>query len=124
MRGLLKKKGGAMVSAGMVTTWHWRYCVLHHHALAIHEGRSVPGNLRSALPLKHALRIDVATEKESGKRDFAFAIETDLGRAWTFCCMSQADLELWLRRLRECATRTHAAGLSNALQSGQDSIFV
>lgn len=123
MRGLLKKRGGAAVSAGMVTTWHWRFCVLHNHALAIHDGHSRPKTLRSAIPLKHVLRIAPAADAESGKRPFAFTIETDLDRSWTFCAMSQGDFDTWLSRIRECTKLTHASGLSHALHHGGDGLL-
>ena len=87
MRGLLKKRGGAQHSLPLRgTTWHWRFCVLHPHALAIHDGSDRPKALRSAVPLKHVLTVVPATEEEAGGRTFAFALHTSLGRSWIFCC--------------------------------------
>jgi hypothetical protein len=113
MRGLLKKRGGG----AMLTTWHWRFCILHPHALAIHDGKDMPKALRSAVPLKHALEVRPATAEESGGREYAFALETSLGRTWVFCCMSQTDYDGWLARLRASITLTHGAGLSRALRA-------
>ena len=119
MRGLLKKKGGASRSLPFHgTTWHWRYCVLHPHALAIHDGHSRPKALRSAVPLKHVFNVTAATHDESGGRQFAFTLHTSLGRDWVFCCMSEIDARNWLDALRAVCTLTHGAGLANVL-SGQ-----
>ena len=117
MRGLLKKRGGAARFSKV--TWHWRFCVLHRHALAIHDGRDRPLGLRSAIPLKHVSHVDRATPDECGDRAFAFAVRTDLdgGRAWIFCCMGEAELDEWLRCLHAACALTHGSGLSNALQA-------
>ena len=114
MRGLLKKRGGASRGLG-VTTWHWRFCVLHKHALAIHSGHDRPHELRSAVPLKHVLQVAPATAEQSGGRSFAFALHTSVGRSWVFCCMSETDLQEWIKALRAVCVLTHGAGLSNAL---------
>ena len=114
MRGLLKKRGGS--SLGMnITTWHWRFCVLHRHALAVHDGKDRPQALRSVVPMKHVLQIVPATVQESGGRTFAFAIHTSLGRTWTFCCMSEEDVHAWVTALRAVCTLTHGAGLTQVL---------
>lgn len=111
MRGLLKKRGGG----SRITTWHWRFCVLHPHAIAIHDGTDRPGPIRSAVPLKHVVQVSHASAAQSGDRPFAFAVHSSVGRAWVFCCMSSADLEAWVARLkRACALRT-GMGLSRAL---------
>ena len=116
VRGLLKKRGGA--ARGLSVTWHWRFCVLHRHALAVHDGKDRPKELRSAVPLKHVLRVEAATAAECGERDFAFALRTDLegGRSWIFCCMGEDELQQWLRALRAACALTHGGGLASALR--------
>lgn len=114
MRGLLKKRGGGGRTGR--TTWHWRFCILHPHAVAIHDGTDSPKGLRSAVPLKHVVHVGQATAEESGGRAFAFTLRTSIGRDWVFCCMGQTDLDAWLACIRTCLTITHGRGLTNALQ--------
>ena len=117
MRGLLKKRGGAARFSKV--TWHWRSCVLHKHALTIHDGKDRPTNLRSVVPLKHVLRVERATAEESGDRSFAFTVFTDLegGRSWVFCCMNATDLDAWLAALHVACALTHAGGLTRSLNA-------
>ena len=111
MRGLLKKRGGG----SRITTWHWRFCVLHPHAIAIHEGTDRPKQIRSVVPLKHIVQVCSATADESGDRPYAFAVHTSVGRSWVFCCMSQMDYDSWLNRLKTACALTHGAGLQRIL---------
>lgn len=116
LRGLLKKRGGASHHLPFHSiTWHWRFCVLHPHALAVHEGSDRPKALRSVVPLKHVLAVTPATIEESGGRSFGFALHTSLGRSWVFCCMGQADLDKWTSALHALCALTHASGISKAL---------
>lgn len=116
MRGLLKKKGGA--AHGLKVTWHWRFCILHRHGLAIHDGTDRPKGLRSAVPLKHVRRVEPPTADECGGRSAAFALRTDIdgGRSWIFCCMGEVELQAWLAALHNACALTHGSGLANELQ--------
>jgi hypothetical protein len=98
MRGLLKKKGsGARLG---VTTWHWRYCVLHSHALAVHEGKDRPKALRSSVPLAKVLRVELSTNDEAGGRSLAFSLHT-AERTFVFCCLAEVDLRAWVEAIQE-----------------------
>lgn len=110
IRGLLKKRGGGR----RFTTWHWRFCLLHPHAIAVHGGIDRPGAIRSAVALKHVVNVCNASAAECGDRPFAFAVHCD-DRSWVFCCMSAADHEAWVTRLKRACALTHGSGLSRAL---------
>ena len=107
MRGLLKKRGGGLRTGK--ATWHWRFCILHSHALAIHEGKDCPKALRSSVALKHVLRVEPATHEEAmGREEMAFSLHTTTGRTYVFCTMGEMDLSKWM----DCI-RTNMAQSSN-----------
>jgi hypothetical protein len=98
MRGVLKKKGGGKRTA--FQTWNWRYCVLHDHALVVHDGKDKPGAVRSSVPLKDVLLVrPEGTADESGGRPFAFCLQS-IDRTWIFCAMSGSDMNTWIAKIQ------------------------
>ena len=100
MQGPLKKRGGG----SRVTTWHWRFCILHEHALSIYQAAEKATRLRSSLPLQSVMHIRPAERWECGGREFAFSLLTGGqplkgGRTYVFCCSSAEEVTQWMTSL-------------------------
>ena len=84
-----------------IQTWHWRFCVLHDHALVVHEGKDAPGPsqiVRSAIALKDVLSVGPEFKENNG-RPFCFSLLTE-ARTWVFCTMNEADCMQWISHIQ------------------------
>ena len=84
-----------------IQTWHWRFCVLHDHALVVHEGKDAPGPsaiVRSAIALKDVLSVGPEFKENNG-RQFCFSLLTE-ARTWVFCTMNEADCMQWISHIQ------------------------
>ena len=94
--------------------------MLHKHALAVHDGKDTAGALRSAVPLKLLMQVRMASEEESGGRPYSIALQSCIGRTWVFVCMSQADCDEWLKKLKAATLLTHGGALMRELDTAYE----